>query len=119
MGPITATNYLKSQTSSWTNISSDKIELPSGYTLTNALNIKTSNNQEWDKYACFRGIIKNSPWLIENIRNVSTTQGYWLMEQRLCSSGKSAWIVDGADIDSSDLYIDSYYGIRPYITISK
>ena len=113
-GPITALNYLESQTSGWTNIAAQT------FTLTdNVYGTITRPNARARMLTKIEAnsIISNS-WSYGNF--VISTEGYWT-SSAYASGVKYAWLVyRGGSIFSSHVSNGSdYYGVRPVIEIPK
>ena len=110
-GPVTANNYLESQTTSWTV----DVSLPTGQQIANAV-----GNTSWTSGGNSISL-SNAPWLYDNLwtsSNTSLPDGYWTSTP-YSSDSRRAWSVysNGSllrrNVDTTD------YGVRPVITISK
>ena len=113
-GPVTAETTLKTRTTKWTRLISTQITLPTANQIAEASNF--SFNGE--------GVNGNlKPWLIANIELLGTN-GYWTSTSDESDEYKiRAFSVYGTYRGGIDSYaytiINSDYGIRPVITISK
>ena len=123
-GPITAVAALKERTSNWDNIPEREYtysddgggNMYSSFTetmrarmltYTEANDIKTANNNTMPS------------WMYINSYNTgdNNTDGYWLSAAHP-SSSLIAWYVYGG-IYNGSAYRETYYGVRPVITLSK
>ena len=102
-GPITANNYLESQTSSWTVDAS----LP---TYDQIYNVSNSNK------------LTNTPWLYEN-KNLSGAFSYWTSTPDSSVSFIAFGVMYNGNITGDanlgNLDVSQVGGVRPVITISK
>ncbi|MBE6144858.1 MAG: prepilin-type N-terminal cleavage/methylation domain-containing protein [Firmicutes bacterium] len=122
-GPITALNYLETQTGGWTNIAAK------GYTLTDSVyGTMTRQNArarmltitEALSVGCQENNTGCPTWLYGNFGTSNPPYGYWLSSaSKICSYG--AWYVDttGSVYDIDSLATDERLGVRPVIEISK
>ncbi|MBE6144913.1 MAG: DUF1566 domain-containing protein [Firmicutes bacterium] len=112
-GPITALNYLESQTSGWTNIA------PQDYTLTDSKygTITRTNARARMLTETEANAISSNDWSYGNL--AMPPYGYWTSSAVAGIAG-SAWFVYGVgSVDSGSVDIDGGYGVRPVIEISK
>jgi len=116
-GPITALNYLESQTSSWTNIAAKDFTLTDSVygtmTRPNA-RARMLTKTEADEF------ISNS-WLYNDLGDgLSTPSGYWTSSAFAGVGNDGGWYVyyDGS-VNSGFSYYADRYGVRPVIELSK
>jgi len=112
-GPITALNYLESQTSGWTNIA------PQDYTLTDSkygTMTRTNARARMLTETEANAIISND-WSYGNL--AMPPYGYWT-SSAYADYASYAWCVDfGGDVVNASVGIGSDFGVRPVIEISK
>jgi len=107
-----ANAYLASQTSGWTDLAQSQITLPDAQDIADAM-----GDTEWND-ANYTGTV-GPTWLWVNFDGDNGPYGYWTSTPNSDSS-YIAWNVGyGGDLSSDGVDNDSYFGVRPVITISK
>ena len=122
-GPITALNYLESQTSNWTNISTKTYSLTDSIygtiTRPNARTRMLTHDEAIDSLECVEYNAGCPTWLYENLSSDSTPYGFWLSSASV-GDANYAWLVSHVGyVHSTDVTFGSNYGVRPVIEISK
>ncbi len=104
LGPITAQKYLRSSTASWTKLTSSQISLPT-YD-----QIKAANGGNGSSLPS---------WLYGNLNSSSKPFAYWTSTPNASLSHKASYVRYDGRFNLSNVDIDSDFGVRPVITISK
>ena len=114
-GPITALNYLESQTSEWTNIAAKEFTLTdSVYGMLTRANARA----RMLTYTEANAIIEYD-WSYGNLGSDNPPYGYWT-SSAYADDVFRAWPVDyEGGIYDDDVYYDGSYGVRPVIELSK
>ena len=107
-GPITVTKALKEYTSTWTNLSSSQIAMPTRDQIYKAAGNKNSPIPKW-LYDYLKG----------TTHPVSEVEGYWTSTPSASSSNFAIYVRYYGYVDGTAVSNGSSYGIRPVITISK
>ena len=115
-GPVTALNYLESQTSGWTNIEEKDYTLNNfSLTRTNA-KARMLTETEAITLGCNSNDDSCPDWV--NVNLIGPPFGYWLSSTcSVCSS--DAYVVHLAGFVEYYIIKNSNFGVRPVITISK
>ncbi len=100
-GPITAQNFLKNSTTSWTKLTESQISLPSYDQIYKATGNKTS------------GL---SAWLYGNLNN---RYAYWTSTPYASDSRRAWYVFFTGFLNDNHVGSGDIYGVRPVITVSK
>lgn len=102
---VTAKEYLKNSTTSWTKLTSSQISLPT-YDQIKAAN---SGSESW-----------LPSWLFGNLNGDSAPYGYWTSTPMTYRSDFAWYVGGGGSLESNVVnYVNNSNGVRPVITISK
>jgi len=131
-GPLTALNYLKTNTSSWTtSVSGDYATYTAGTSnstysidysgykarLITAQEVAYIKGASWNETTATSAISSLPSWLYENLSSTTGLYGYWSSSPNAGYS-YDAWNV-GRDGGLGDCSVNfTIYGVRPVITVS-
>ncbi|MBE6144905.1 MAG: DUF1566 domain-containing protein [Firmicutes bacterium] len=122
-GPITALNYLESQTAGWTNIVAKNYTLADDNVIKGYNDIVTTNVRARMITKSEALGLKKNTWLYSNLIPGTPPYGYWTSTAYVDYIDDAyAWTVDpNMDVDLSGCSIGTSdcYGVRPVIEISK
>ena len=109
---VTAKEYLKNSTTSWTKLTESQISLPTGQQIATA-----GGDSAWTDSTYTETTL--STWLYGNLNASEAPSAYWTSTPR-ASYSSNAWIVDcDGTLSGDSVAIDDFSGVRPVITVSK
>ncbi|MBE6144395.1 MAG: prepilin-type N-terminal cleavage/methylation domain-containing protein [Firmicutes bacterium] len=114
-GPITALNYLETQTSGWTNIPTKTYSLTdSRYGTITRTNVRSRMLSETEA----REISSNN-WAYDNLSSDTGIYGYWTSSADATISNNSWYVMFSGYVSSEISNPENYCGVRPVIEILK